>query len=126
MFRVIRKADIVLFCALILAAVLSAAAFMMRLSDEAAGEVVITLDGSPYGTYPLSENREIEISGDHFHNTVLIENGSVIMKYSDCRNQVCVEHAPISRSGESIICLPHKLVISIRGGKEADIDAVAR
>ena len=48
------------------------------------------------------------------------------MKSSDCRNQVCVNHAPISRSGESIICLPHKLVVRIQSGKEADVDAIAQ
>ena len=48
------------------------------------------------------------------------------MESSDCHNQVCVNHKPISRSGESIICLPHKVVVQIEGGKEADVDAVAQ
>ena len=125
MFRVIRKADIALFCILILLALASSAFTAFRLSAPA-GEVDLTLDGSPYGTYSLSEDREIEISGENFHNVVCIENGCVFMKSSDCRNQVCVNHAPISRSGESIICLPHKLVVRIQSGKEADVDAIAQ
>jgi hypothetical protein len=48
------------------------------------------------------------------------------MASSDCHNQVCVEHAPISHSGESIICLPHKLVVTIKGGKEAEVDAIVQ
>lgn len=126
MFRVIRKADIVLFCALMLAAAVTAALFTLRVSSQPAGDVVITLDGAIYGTYPLTEDRTIEIAGDGFYNEVLIEGGTVLMKSSDCHNQICVEHAPISRSGENIICLPHKLVIEIKGGKEADVDAVVR
>ena len=125
MFRVIRKADIALFCILILMALASFVFTAIRLSAPA-GEVVVTLDGSPYGTYSLREDREIEISGEGFHNVVCIEKGSVLMKSSDCRNQVCVHHAPISRSGESIICLPHKLVVRIQRGKEADVDAIAQ
>ena len=126
MFRVIRKADIVLFCALILTAAMTAALFTLRFLSKPAGDVVITLDGAIYGTYPLTEDRTIEIKGDDFRNEVLIEGGTVLMKFSDCHNQICVEHAPISRSGESIICLPHKLVVQIEGGKEADVDAVVR
>ena len=72
------------------------------------------------------ENQEIEIQSSAGTNGVLIEDGNVRMKYSDCHNQICVEHAPISRSGESIICLPHKLVVEVRGGKEADVDAIAK
>lgn len=125
MLKVIRKADIVLLCVLLLAAAGSAAFFAVRLSAPT-GEVVITLDGEIYGTYDLAEDQEIEISGDGFHNAVQIRDRTVIMKSSDCHNQVCVEHAPISHNGESIICLPHKLVVSIQGGKEAEIDAIVQ
>lgn len=125
MFSFIRKADIILFCVLLLSAGISAALIFFRPSAPA-GDAVITLNGSPYGTYSLDEDRRIEISGEDFHNVVLIENGSVMMETSDCHNQVCVNHKPISRSGESIICLPHKIVIRIQGGKESDVDAVAQ
>ena len=110
MFSFIRKADIILFCVLLLSAGISAALIFFRLSSPA-GDAVITLNGSPYGTYSLDEDRRIE---------------SVRMESSDCHNQVCVNHKPISRSGESIICLPHKVVVQIEGGKEADVDAVAQ
>jgi len=125
MFSFIRKADIILFCALLLSAGLSAALIFFRLSAPA-GDVVIVLNGSPYGVYSLDEDRQIEISGEDFHNVVVIEDGSVRMQSSDCHGQDCVSHKPISRSGESIICLPHKIVVRIQGGKEADVDAVAQ
>lgn len=125
MFKVIRKADIILLCVLLLTAAGSAAFFAVRLSDPA-GQVVITLDGQPYGTYDLDSDREVEIRGDDFYNLVRIEGAVVTMASSDCHNQVCVEHAPISHSGESIICLPHKLVVTIKGGKEAEVDAIVQ
>ncbi len=125
MLRVIRKADILLFCVLLLSAGLSAGLFAMRAAATGAA-VVITLDGETYSSYSLEEDREIEVVTETGTNTVCIENKIVYMKYSDCHNQVCVEHAPISRSGESIICLPHRVVVQIEGGKEADVDAVAK
>ncbi len=125
MLRVIRKADIILFFVLLAAALFSAAYFTYKASGST-GDVVITLGGEPYGTYSLDENREIEIRSSGGRNVVHIENGTVRMTYSDCHGQVCVEHAPISKSGESIICLPHRLVIAIEGGKEADVDAITQ
>lgn len=125
MLRVIRKADILLFCVLLLSAGLSAGLFALRAAASGA-TVVVTLDGETYGSYSLEEDREIEVATETGTNIVCIENKNVYMEYSDCHNQVCVEHAPISRSGESIICLPHRVVVQIEGGKEADVDAVAK
>ena len=125
MFRFIKKADIVLLCVLLVSAGLSAVLTAIRFTAPA-GEAVITLDGKEYASCSLEQDREIEITGDGFFNVVVIENGSVRMKSSDCGNQVCVHHKPISRSGESIICLPHKVVVKIRGGKEADVDVIAQ
>ena len=93
MFSFIRKADIILFCILLLSAGIISALIFFRLSAPA-GDVVITLNGSPYGTYSLDEDREIEINGEDFHNVVIIEDGSVKMQSSDCQNQVCVNHKP--------------------------------
>lgn len=46
-------------------------------------------------------------------NTIHIENGEVDVTYSNCSNQVCVDHDPISKAGEQIVCLPHGLVVEI-------------
>lgn len=125
MFKVLRKADIILFCVLLLTAGALSVIFAMRLQAPA-GSVVVTIDGQPYGTYDLSEPREVEITNGEDRNVIRIGDGTVLMESSNCRNQVCVGHAPISRSGESIICLPHKIVVKIEGGKEAQVDAVVQ
>ena len=43
-----------------------------------------------------------------------IKDGEVSVKEADCPDKICVNHKKISNVGESIICLPHKLVIEIR------------
>lgn len=47
------------------------------------------------------------------------------MSYSDCKNQICVEDGKISRTNQSIVCLPNKVVVEITGGEE-EFDAVAQ
>lgn len=46
-------------------------------------------------------------------NTVVIEGGQVYMKDADCPDGLCIKQGKISRASESIICLPHKLVIRL-------------
>lgn len=46
-------------------------------------------------------------------NVIRIQNGTAFMEESTCKNQVCVEHAPISRAGQTIVCLPHGLVLEV-------------
>lgn len=61
-----------------------------------------------------SEGQDIRInSADGGYNLVHIENGSVFVRESDCENGDCIRQGAIRRTGESIICLPHKLVITI-------------
>lgn len=56
-------------------------------------------------------------------NTVRIHDGSVDVKSSNCSNQICVEHDPISAAGEQIVCLPHGMVVEVVAD-EADATAL--
>lgn len=54
------------------------------------------------------------------YNTLKLSKSGVSMEASDCHDQICVHHIPIGSKGESIICLPHKLMVEIRGGTGED------
>ena len=71
-----------------------------------------------YATYSLSEDRTVEVPayGNKGSNTVCIADGKVSVTEASCKNQVCVHHGEISRSGESIVCLPNRLVVRIDAG----------
>ena len=46
------------------------------------------------------------------------------MLEADCPDQYCVEHAAIDKVNETIVCLPHKVVLEITEGEAArDVDA---
>lgn len=62
------------------------------------------------------ENRP-ELSDGMSYNLISVTDGTVIMEAADCRDRVCVHHKPILSGGESIICLPHRLVVEIVGGE---------
>ena len=46
---------------------------------------------------------------------LVIQNGEVFMEEADCPNQICVHHAPIRYKGESIVCLPNRIIIEVIG-----------
>lgn len=75
--------------------------------------VTVTVDGAPYGTYPLSVDTAVEITTDRGYNCLVIQGGVAYMDAADCPDGICAAHRPISRMGESIVCLPHKVVVTV-------------
>ncbi|WLD76108.1 NusG domain II-containing protein [Mogibacterium neglectum] len=113
----IRKADIVLF--IILVSLGIASSVWLSMTSHSGDKVTVTVDGKKYGVYSLSEDKTIAVKQGNKLNVIRIKHGYVTMSEASCQNQVCVKHKAISKTGESIICLPNKVVVSI-GGKEAN------
>ena len=123
MFKIIKKADIVLAVVLIAAGL--ASSYALTFGQSAGDELLVTVGGEKYGSYSLMEEREIAIERDGHINKITIRDGVVSMSFSDCHGQDCVKMAPISKTGENIVCLPHKIILEIEGGETA-YDSVAR
>lgn len=70
---------------------------------------------------------ESQGEGESFRNLLVIKDGKASMKEADCPDKICVAHKPICKKGETIVCLPHKVVVEVRGeDHHDDIDAIAR
>lgn len=94
-------------------------------NDTSESEVVVIFDGNQIGRYSLSENNTITIrETDKNYNLILINEGTVKVTDANCPDKLCARQKSISKNGESIICLPHKLVITIDSPEESDIDSV--
>lgn len=87
--------------------------------------VVVYQDGREISRYLLTENETIAIPFDgEGYNLLMISGGMASVSDADCPDRLCVSQRTISHKGESIICLPHKLVITIDSVKEGELDAV--
>lgn len=83
----------------------------------------ITVNGELYGAYSLQEDRELHITHpDGGSNTVVFENGAVRVSAADCPDQLCVKQGSIDRRGQTVVCLPHGLVITVKNASAADVD----
>ena len=85
--------------------------------------VSVTVDGVLYGEYSLGDDRTVEIFSEGGYNILVIENGKAHVESASCPDGICAAHKPISRDGESIVCLPNKVVItaSARDNSAPDI-----
>lgn len=86
--------------------------------------VVVTVDGEETGRYSLAEDRTVTI-GQTDYNVLEIAGGRAAVVEANCGNQTCVRTGWIFRTGETIVCLPHRVVVRIEGGA-GGFDAVAR
>jgi hypothetical protein len=78
--------------------------------------VKVIIDGKEKYAYNLNENKEEIIftgKNNEFQNIVVIENGEVFIKNANCPDKICVSHRKISKKGQTIVCLPHKLVVEV-------------
>ena len=117
-----KKGDILIGVVVIIAACILYFSGLLRPEGEGA-KAVVTIDGKDHSEYSLKNDETVKIDlDDEGFNSFKIENGKVDMLEADCRDGICVDHTPISLNGETIICLPHKLVIEIEGGDEAAVD----
>ena len=131
----IKKADIILF--IIILAVGLAVTVLPLAGTISDPKVKVTVDGETYGIYPLEVDQTIEIvraegTDDERRNTLVIENGSIRMEYSNCKNQICVHSGEKHGRGEQIVCLPNWVYVEVMsaGGdpkaQDEGFDAVAR
>ena len=79
--------------------------------------VKVTVDGK-VEYFILTQNLEKKIVTGGNENLMVIENGKVYIKSASCPDKICVLHKPISKTGETIICLPNKVVLEITDEKD--------
>ena len=108
------KNDVILIGTLLVVLVLVGLALWLLRGE---GDVVVVeADGKTYGTYALNIDRTVEIrtgEGGKELNLLVIKDGKAHVETATCPDGICAAHRPIFRQGESIICLPHKVVITV-------------
>lgn len=117
------KNDIVLIVSLLV--LISIAALALFLFRAAGDTVVVTVDGKTFGTYSLREDRTVEIRSGEGYNLLVIEGGHAYVKEASCPDGICSSHRPVSHDGESIICLPNRVVVEIRAESGETPDIIA-
>lgn len=104
-----KKNDLFLLAAVLLTAgALFAAGSLLH--TKKGTSVTVTQNGEQIYSGSLWEEKNIRLAG----NTVVIGGGRVSVTEADCKNQICVGHTPVSEKGESIVCLPNRVIVTVK------------
>lgn len=89
---------------------------------EGAGEALyadITLEGRLYRRVWLSGHQgreEIELRTEQGSNFIVVEDEGLAVMAADCPDKICVQAGRLSEAGDTAACLPHGLLIEVKGG----------
>ena len=114
------RKDLILILAVLVGAGLIAGA--LALAKKPGAYVRVEQDGKMIALYPLDEDRR-EVFPDRDiaeGNVLVIEGGRVHMESASCPDKLCVKQGTRSQVGETIVCLPHRLAVTVISREEAE------
>ena len=98
----------------------------LLLTGRSGGAVQVRVAGEITGTYPLNKVQTVQIDGIGGTNLLVIADGSASVAEADCPDALCIHMEQIHRAGQSIVCLPHQVVVEVvDGSDENGVDLIA-
>ncbi len=119
--------DIILAAVILIIA--AAGLLFVKFTKVTGNNVIVKINGVETAAFSLDEDISYEIKtgkNNENINVLVIKEGKAFITEADCPDGICKEYRPISYVGETIVCLPHKVVIEITGDNtEMSLDAIA-
>ena len=124
MLRAMKVGDWVLIaCALALSVALAVWVWLPGRAD--AGVANVYVDGELRASLPLNQDTVFTGSEDGAENVIEVKDGRARMLSANCPDGYCVRQGEVRYDGETVICLPHRVVIELSAGEESGLDAIA-
>lgn len=102
----LKKGDFLIYGIILTAA---AVCILLNINRKNGNTVTVRENGNTVYSGSVYTDKTVKLT----HNTVKIKGGNVSMDDSDCKNQICVNHNPINKKDEIIVCLPNKVTVEI-------------
>ncbi len=118
------RGDVLLIAALLVLA--GALALFLRLGRHSGGYVSVSVRGEVVAELPLDQDASLPIETEGGHNLLIVAGGAARMESADCPDLLCVKMGPVRWAGESIVCLPHGVVVTVEDGPDGGFDAASR
>ncbi|WP_242825956.1 NusG domain II-containing protein [Clostridium tunisiense] len=119
--KIVKKWDVII---IVLLVVISFIPYLIFIYGEGSsnGEIyaIISVDGKEQRRIRLDNHtttEEFNITTHEGVNKIKVEGSKIGVVDADCPDKVCVLPGLVNRPGERIVCLPHRVVIEIRGSK---------
>lgn len=119
-----KKNDIYLVGIILIIAI--GAFIIINATKKDGDKVIIEVDNKVYKELPLDVDTTFEVvTSAGGTNTIVIENGHVDVIDANCPDKLCVDQKNAEYNGESIICLPNRVVVKVQSSKESSVDSIA-
>ncbi|MDO9491871.1 NusG domain II-containing protein [Acetobacterium sp.] len=112
-----KKNEIIIIIGLLAVCLVGIAAFYLINATNEPLSVRVTRQGDVVAIFPLSEDHTETFTDASGSNTLEISGDTAKIVEADCPDHICVKTYPISSPGETIVCLPHKLVVEVITGE---------
>ena len=111
------KKDLLFITAILLAAGL-AFLFFRPQPSESLSRAEISVDGKTAMELDLSEDQVLTVDGaGGGYNRIQVRDGAVSVLEASCPDKVCVHTGTVRYPGETIVCLPNRMIVTvIQGG----------
>ena len=119
--RNITKGDIILIVSLL---VLCLGLFITSFGKSENLTADIYVSGEKSHSIALSEVTESYTLNENYCQ-LLIEKDGVSFVFSDCADKLCIKKGKLTKPGDTMACVPEKVVVVLKGAENKDIDSVA-
>ena len=109
------KKDLLFIAAILLAAGL-AFLFFRPQPSESLSRAEISVDGKTVMELDLSEDQVLTVDGaGGGYNRIQVRDGAVSVLEASCPDKVCVHTGTVRYPGETIVCLPNRMIAKVKG-----------
>lgn len=119
MKNMLKRADILLIILLLSISLLPLLCLPEQKTDRVYAE--ITQDGQLVRRIALSghtgRDTFTQTTPDGHHNTIVVDEGTIAVQSADCPDKRCIQQGTARHPGDVIACLPHKLLIEVKGSQ---------
>lgn len=119
--RNITKGDIILIVSLI---VLSLVLFATSFSGGENLRAEVYVNGEKAHSIVLSEVTQSYSIRENYCE-LLVEKDGVSFVFSDCADKLCIKKGKLKKQGDTMACVPEKIVVIIKSDSKKQIDGVA-
>lgn len=116
-----KKQDFIIIGTIVAIALVLLLAITMMQKEGA--EAVVKIDGNEVARYSLHINGTYPLNGGT--NILVIEDGVAYLSDANCPDHHCVKQGKISKTWQTITCLPNRLTVTVYSSDENDVDLVS-
>ena len=122
----LRLSDILLLAVFLLIALALFVGYRLFHADPGSA-IEISIDGKTDKVLPLGKNTKYDITPKGGGKNILeIRDGYASIIEADCPDKLCVSQKKINKNGETLVCLPHKVIVTvISSPEEREFDGIA-